>query len=139
MMQRRSVPKSFAVAFGHAANVARHPSSMRRQFLCFSLLLFLSLMIAAAQAANTPCSGRKGGISHCAGDTFICNDGSVSASRKSCAAYMGQSGGKMQGLMNNQDVGATSTCSCRSHTYCTGPRGGRYCMTDGGNKSYLRR
>lgn len=60
-------------------------------------LLFVSLLIALgvfapdANAANTPCSGSKGGISHCQGETFICNDGSVSASKKSCQAVFGGS------------------------------------------------
>ena len=109
---------------------------VRRSFFTLCLVVFLALWFSFSQAANTPCSGRKGGISHCAGDTFICNDGSTSASRKSCAAYMGQAGG---GNMRGNFYGDTAECSCRSHTYCTGPRGGRYCMTDGGNKSYLRR
>lgn len=37
-------------------------------------------------AANTPCSGKKGGIDHCEGSQFICVDGSVSASKKICPA-----------------------------------------------------
>lgn len=28
-------------------------------------------------------------------------------------------------------------CSCSSNSICTGPRGGRYCVTAGGRKSYL--
>lgn len=43
----------------------------------------------AAKAENTPCSGRKSGIAACQGETFICNDGSVSGSKRSCSAYMG--------------------------------------------------
>ena len=27
-------------------------------------------------------------------------------------------------------------CSCASRRVCTGPRGGRYCITSGGNKRY---
>ncbi|WP_234965995.1 hypothetical protein [Acinetobacter johnsonii] len=30
----------------------------------------------------------------------------------------------------------SSSCSCGSGSYCYGPRGGRYCYTSGGNKSY---
>lgn len=48
-----------------------------------------ALLTQAASAANTPCSGRKGGISHCQGSTFICKDGSASASKKDCRAYTG--------------------------------------------------
>lgn len=39
-----------------------------------------------AMATNTPCSGSKGGISHCNGQSFICNDGSTSQSKKNCQA-----------------------------------------------------
>lgn len=48
--------------------------------------LALACLCSAAQAANTPCSGRKGGVSHCNGQTFICNDGSASQSKKVCDA-----------------------------------------------------
>ncbi|NYY77020.1 hypothetical protein DMI62_21110 [Escherichia coli] len=37
-----------------------------------------------ADAGRKPCSGSKG-ISHCtAGGKFVCNDGSISASKKTC-------------------------------------------------------
>lgn len=36
-------------------------------------------------AANKPCSGKKGGVSHCSGGNFICKDGSTSASKKVCS------------------------------------------------------
>jgi endonuclease G len=40
---------------------------------------------------NTPCSGKKGGISHCEGPKFVCNDGSTSRSKKSCSGeYSGE-------------------------------------------------
>ena len=29
-----------------------------------------------------------------------------------------------------------SSCSCSSNSVCTGPRGGRYCITSGGSKRY---
>ncbi|XDD44724.1 hypothetical protein AB3N58_17425 (plasmid) [Leptospira sp. WS60.C2] len=36
-------------------------------------------------AANKPCSGKKGGVSHCTSDgRFVCNDGSISSSKKKC-------------------------------------------------------
>lgn len=46
--------------------------------LCTSLTAF---------AANTPCSGSKGGIDHCDGDKFVCKDGSYSGSKKICSGY----------------------------------------------------
>ncbi|MDM2835746.1 hypothetical protein [Citrobacter sp. Cpo091] len=39
-----------------------------------------------AQAKNYPCSKSKGGVSHCTADgKFVCNDGSVSRSKKKCS------------------------------------------------------
>lgn len=91
------------------------------------------------EAANSPCSGRKGGVAGCQGDTFICNDGSVSASKKSCSAYMGGAVGLLGGAASQMTPVIDGECSFRSGAYCTGPRGGRYCMTDSGSKSYLRK
>ncbi|TQI79323.1 hypothetical protein FHU10_0603 [Serratia fonticola] len=48
------------------------------------LAVCLSLFALSATAANKPCSGKKGGISHCSGEKFVCNDGSISQSKKVC-------------------------------------------------------
>lgn len=40
--------------------------------------------IAEAGRGKQPCSGSKGGISHCQGDKFVCKDKSISASKKTC-------------------------------------------------------
>lgn len=109
---------------------------MRHGAVASALLVVLFAASGPAQAANTPCSGRKGGISHCEGDTFVCNDGSISASKKSCQAYMG---GSTQLVPKKPAPAAAGDCSCRSGTYCTGPRGGTYCYSDSGRKSYKRR
>ncbi|MEZ2740949.1 hypothetical protein [Comamonas jiangduensis] len=87
--------------------------------------------------ANTPCSGRKGGIDHCMGSQFVCKDGSLSASRKICSDTRAPAAARAF-----QAPAATDTscsCSCRSGAVCTGPRGGRYCLSDSGRKSYVRR
>jgi hypothetical protein len=105
------------------------------------VILTLSVLLAVAGSAvatNTPCSGRKGGVAGCQGETFICNDGSVSGSKKSCSAYMGGAVGLLGGATQMVPV-VDGECSCRSGEYCTGPRGGRYCTTDDGRKSYLRK
>lgn len=47
----------------------------------------------AVMAGNTPCSGSKGGISHCENGKFVCNDGSISRSKKICGGYGDPSGG----------------------------------------------
>lgn len=39
----------------------------------------------AAEARNTPCSGKKGGIAHCTKDgKFMCKNGTISASKQIC-------------------------------------------------------
>ncbi|MCG6576710.1 hypothetical protein EGM97_18610 [Pseudomonas sp. AF32] len=86
-------------------------------------------------AANQPCSGRKGGIAGCDGDTFLCNDGSISASKKSCSATLGlRNEAPPQSLLKSSEG-----CQCGSGNYCVGPRGGVYCLTPGGSKSYKRK
>lgn len=52
--------------------------------LSLMTMLALALISTDAMARNTPCSGKKGGVSHCSGGKFICNDGSMSASKKTC-------------------------------------------------------
>jgi endonuclease G len=54
-----------------------------------NLILVVTLVLtwpSIALAQNTPCSGKKGGISHCDGSKFVCNDGSHSRSKKSCSS-----------------------------------------------------
>lgn len=47
-------------------------------------LIVLCLSAVSANATNTPCSKSKGGVSYCEKGRFICNDGSVSQSKKTC-------------------------------------------------------
>ena len=50
-----------------------------------SILLVLgSISITEAGKGRQPCSGSKGGISHCDGSKFVCKDGSISGSKKIC-------------------------------------------------------
>jgi hypothetical protein len=44
----------------------------------------LAAAVLPAFAANTPCSQSKGGINYCENGRFICNDGSVSQSKRVC-------------------------------------------------------
>lgn len=98
------------------------------------LLLATCLMASViADAGNTPCSGRKGGVSHCAAGRFVCNDGSVSASKKVCSAP-GNSA-----RVAPPAATAAGSCPCSAGALCTGPRGGRYCLTPSGNKRYTPR
>lgn len=55
--------------------------------LISTVLLASSFLVVANMAdarGREPCSGKKGGISHCSGGKFICNDGSVSRSKQIC-------------------------------------------------------
>lgn len=49
------------------------------------LALFALQVPSPAEARNTPCSGKKGGIKACQGEKFLCQDGSLSASKKRCS------------------------------------------------------
>lgn len=61
-----------------------------RLFLFFVIWAFI--FPTTTLAANTPCSGKKGGIDHCEGRFFICKDGTVSQSKKNCSTEFGGSG-----------------------------------------------
>ncbi|WP_245507223.1 hypothetical protein [Rhizobium sp. PP-CC-3G-465] len=117
------------------------PASFRTMLsaIIASALVLFSLVAGHAFAAgNTPCSGRKGGVDHCQGERFICRDGSISASKKSCSATH-QPLGLLGTSSQSAPATGTTTCDCRSGTFCTGPRGGRFCLSDSGEKSYLRK
>lgn len=103
--------------------------------LLFAVTLTLSLL-QTANAANYPCSGKKGGISHCEGATFVCNDGTASGSKLNCSAEQRRTpstANRPQGLIGN-----SSECPCSENRLCTGTRGGKYCVTAGENKSYKK-
>jgi hypothetical protein len=103
--------------------------------LRISVAILLLVLSTSAIATNQPCSGRKGGIAGCDGDTFLCNDGSISASKKSCSAVLGlRNEARPQSLLKSSEG-----CQCGSGDYCVGPRGGVYCLTPGGSKSYKRK
>ncbi|MHA4829665.1 YdcA family protein [Enterobacter hormaechei] len=52
-------------------------------------IVTLGLVFLATQpsyARNYPCSGKKGGVSHCTSDgKFVCNDGTISKSKRICS------------------------------------------------------
>ncbi|AKA25080.1 hypothetical protein PCL1606_36290 [Pseudomonas chlororaphis] len=100
------------------------------------LALSLALAMLPAVAANQPCSGKKGGIAGCDGELFLCRDGSISGSKRSCSAVTGQAG---QATRPQTLLRSGEGCACGSGSFCTGPRGGVYCLTPSGNKSYKRR
>lgn len=112
-----------------------------RQFRTCASRLCLAAVTAlpiTSWAANTPCSGSKGGIAGCDGDLFLCSDGSISGSKKSCSTYM-ESGSASPAPRPQQVMDSSGDCLCGTSTFCTGPRGGVYCLTPSGKKSYVRR
>ena len=99
-------------------------------------LLVVALFATAAHAANYPCSGKKGGVERCIGEQFLCRDGSISASKRVCST----SETSASPLLSKPSAsGSNGACSCRDGKYCTGPRGGTFCYTDSGKKSYFRK
>lgn len=48
-----------------------------------STLLLITAPVVA-QAQNTPCSGKMGGVSHCKDGKFVCKNGKISKSKKVC-------------------------------------------------------
>lgn len=54
------------------------------------VIVFISVLaVSPAAATSSPCSGKKGGISHCLGAIFVCNDNSASSSKQDCRTYEG--------------------------------------------------
>jgi hypothetical protein len=49
------------------------------------LPVILGLSGVVEARGNTPCSGSKGGVSHCSNGQFVCNDGSISGSTRPCS------------------------------------------------------
>lgn len=58
---------------------------MRAIVVGLSFALALVFGASAEARGRQPCSGKKGGISHCSGKLFICRDGSVSQSKRVCS------------------------------------------------------
>lgn len=58
---------------------------MKKLMIVLALGLTVVATSADAGRGRKPCSGSKGGISHCTkSGQFVCNDGSVSKSSKTC-------------------------------------------------------
>lgn len=55
------------------------------KILAMGIILSLGFVSVAEAKGRQPCSGSKGGIKHCQAGKFVCNDGSISASKKVCS------------------------------------------------------
>lgn len=59
-----------------------------KKIICFLFVGLLFSVQTDAARGRKPCSGAKGGISHCTSDgRFVCNDGSLSQSKRFCSGY----------------------------------------------------
>jgi hypothetical protein len=116
------------------------PKMLNPSWLSAGLFATIATLALQADAANTPCSGRKGGIAGCDGELFLCNDGSISGSKRSCQAQWSGAGNARSLVappLPREE--SSSGCGCTANTFCTGPRGGVYCLTPSGRKSYVRK
>lgn len=60
---------------------------MKKILSLLALIVLFTTQVEAARGRQ-PCSGSKGGISHCTAEGgFICNDGSLSQSKRFCSGY----------------------------------------------------
>lgn len=60
---------------------------MKKISLFLMISILFTLQVEAARGRQ-PCSGSKGGIAHCTSDgRFVCNDGSLSKSKRFCSGY----------------------------------------------------
>lgn len=57
---------------------------MKKFLAICTVLLFVSTPAMAHKRGNQPCSGKKGGVSHCSGGKFVCKNGTISQSKKVC-------------------------------------------------------
>lgn len=60
----------------------------------------------------------------------------VSTPRASSPRSRGGGGGSSSGRSTQRGIYSSGTCPCSGSRICIGPRGGRYCITSGGNKRY---
>jgi hypothetical protein len=87
---------------------SRETKIMIRHMLAVGALAF---SMASVHAANKPCSGRKGGIAHCQGSSFVCNDGSLSHSKKACS--FGDGGGSSSAGATGRSTGGKRSSKSR--------------------------
>ena len=76
--------------------------AMKQVVCALSLFMLVSLSTDAMARGNRICSGSKGGISHCQGGKYVCNDGSISGTKQICTADRPKKTGK--GCLTVYDV-----------------------------------
>jgi hypothetical protein len=67
-------------------SIGEEQEESKMKLLAITITVLLAFGFASSvQARNTPCSGKKGGISHCSGEKFVCKNGTMSASKRKCS------------------------------------------------------
>jgi hypothetical protein len=88
---------------------------------------------AAAQSLLSDSSGQRSSYSSSSGRRSSYSSNSGSSARKSAR----KSGRSSKAKRSRSSGGYSgSSCPCSGSKICIGPRGGRYCITSGGNKRY---
>ncbi len=58
---------------------------MKKVAAVVSIMSLLLVGFDAQAKGREPCSGKKGGISHCSGKLFVCKNGTISQSKRNCS------------------------------------------------------
>lgn len=95
------------------------PMKPRFLFVFLTTVLSVATLGDAAARGREPCSGSKGGISHCDGEQFVCKDGSYSQSKKICSGITKDTGA------TNSGTGAASGGTGGTHSSGHRSRRGR--------------
>jgi len=69
-------------------------------------------------------------------DCWVSAQSNNSNSRSRKAHKRSSSASRKSSIRSRTHYNNTSSCSCSGSQVCIGPRGGRYCITSGGNKRY---
>ena len=52
--------------------------------MMLSMVFVLMAAVSAEARGRQPCSGKMGGVSHCSGGKFVCKNGQISRSTRTC-------------------------------------------------------
>ena len=67
------------------AFIISYEVSAMKMWSAFVVSILMMAPVVQANAQNKPCSGKMGGVSHCQGAKFVCKNGKISQSKKSCS------------------------------------------------------
>lgn len=106
--------------------------------LLLSMFVFLSLTLSQVVQADLATDLQACAVRQANEARLKCYD---SLARSQSSVSPAASGGAQPSIgkkPTSPSDATSSSCSCGSGSVCTGPRGGRYCVTSGGNKRYVK-